>query len=68
MHFDSLADFLAMGGHGLYVWLAYSIALVIVVFNIASPILRKKQFMADYRKRLKREQRLAQRQVSEAQE
>lgn len=67
MHFDSLADFIAMGGHGLYVWLAYSIALVIVVFNIVSPILRKKQFMADYRKRLKREERLAQRQASKTQ-
>ncbi|MEH6649228.1 MAG: heme exporter protein CcmD [Motiliproteus sp.] len=67
MYFDSLADFIAMGGHGLYVWLAYSIALVIVVFNIASPILRKRQFMANYRKRLQREQRLAQRQTSETQ-
>jgi heme exporter protein D len=58
MYFDSFADFIAMGGHGLYVWLAYSIALAVVIFNVLTPILRKKQFMVEYQRRLKREQRL----------
>tara|TARA_R110002167_G_scaffold82282_4_gene224547 strand:- start:1296 stop:1499 length:204 start_codon:yes stop_codon:yes gene_type:complete len=61
MYFDSFADFVAMGGHALYVWLAYSIALVIIAFNVISPILRKNQFMTEHRHRLKREQRLAER-------
>ncbi|MEH6470213.1 MAG: heme exporter protein CcmD [Halopseudomonas sp.] len=66
MYFDSFTDFIDMGGHGLYVWLAYSIALVIVAFNVVSPILRKKQFIAEYRRRLKREQRLNERKASES--
>ena len=31
VYFDSLADFLAMGGHGLYVWLAYGTTLAVLV-------------------------------------
>ena len=62
MFFDSFSDFIAMGGHGLYVWLAYGIALVVVSFNVLSPILLKQKFMADYQRRLKREKRLAERQ------
>ncbi|MFT6913958.1 MAG: heme exporter protein D [Motiliproteus sp.] len=57
MYFDSFSDFIAMGGHGLYVWLAYSIALVIIVFNVLSPLLGQKKFRAAYKRRLKREQR-----------
>lgn len=33
MYFHSLADFLAMGGHGFYVWTAYGIALVVVLWH-----------------------------------
>ena len=36
MSFDSLSDFLAMGGHGLYVWLSYGAALVVVLANVLS--------------------------------
>ena len=35
MSFGSLAEFLAMGGHGLYVWLSYGAALLVVVLNAA---------------------------------
>ncbi|MEH6823967.1 MAG: heme exporter protein CcmD [Motiliproteus sp.] len=68
MHFNSFADFIAMGGHGLYVWLAYSIALVVIVFNVLSPILRKRQFIAEYKRRLKREQRLSESRTAESAE
>ena len=36
MSFDSLADFVAMGGHGLYVWLAYGSTILVVVANVLS--------------------------------
>ena len=65
MHFNSFADFIAMGGHGLYVWLAYGIALVVIVFNVLSPILHKRQFIADYKRKLKREQRLGENRTTE---
>lgn len=35
MSFGSLPEFLAMGGHGLYVWLSYGAALLVVVLNAA---------------------------------
>ena len=34
MNFDSFADFLAMGNHGLYVWLSYGVALVVIAANV----------------------------------
>ncbi len=68
MHFNSFADFIAMDGHGLYVWLSYSIALVVIVFNVLSPILSKRQFIAEYKRRLKREQRLRESRTPESAE
>ena len=34
MYFDNFADFLAMGRHGLYVWLSYGIFLAVILWNI----------------------------------
>ena len=34
MSFESFADFIAMGGHGLYVWLSYSAAFIVVLANV----------------------------------
>ena len=36
MNFDSFSDFLAMGGHGLYVWLAYAAGVMVVAVNVFS--------------------------------
>ena len=33
MQFDSWQEFFAMGGHGLYVWLAYGATLLMLVGN-----------------------------------
>jgi len=32
--FGSVADFMAMGGHGFYVWLCYSATLLMVLGNV----------------------------------
>jgi heme exporter protein D len=53
--FDSFSDFLAMGGHGLYVWLSYGIAIVLLVVNVVSPLLRKKQLLTELVRRMRRE-------------
>lgn len=43
MSFGSLAEFLAMDGHGLYVWLSYGAALLVVVLNAAwVPVSRRR--------------------------
>ena len=55
MNFDSLSEFLAMGGHGFYVWLSYAIALVVIVINIVGPVMQKKKVIADVKRRLRRE-------------
>ena len=33
MQFDSVSDFFAMGGHALYVWLAYGATLSVLIVN-----------------------------------
>ncbi|HEY5717623.1 MAG TPA: heme exporter protein CcmD [Motiliproteus sp.] len=59
MYFDSFAAFIDMGGHGLYVWLCYGIALCVLSFNIISPLLKTKHFFAEQNRRMRREQRIA---------
>lgn len=34
MYFDSLADFLAMGKHGFYVWSAYGISAFLIIASM----------------------------------
>lgn len=41
----SLMDFFYMNGRGIYVWPAYAIALIILVWNIIIPLLRHKKLM-----------------------
>ncbi len=55
-NFASFTEFLAMGGHGLYVWLSYAIALGILIYNIIAVIWLKKQFFINAKRRLRREQ------------
>ena len=45
MSFDSFAELLAMGGHGLYVWLAFGITTIVMLANaVAVPIARRRYF------------------------
>jgi heme exporter protein D len=53
--FENMADFIAMGGHGLYVWLAYGIALVILLLNVLQPLRQTRQFFNLQSRRLQRE-------------
>ena len=39
MYFDSVADALAMGGHGAFVWGAYGITFVIIFFVLLRPVM-----------------------------
>lgn len=54
-HFASFADFLAMGKHGLYVWLSYGIALGIILYNVVAVTLNKRRFFNEAKRRLRRE-------------
>lgn len=46
---SEFATFLAMGGHGLYVWLAYGIAWTVLIAIGARPILARRRFLAMHR-------------------
>ena len=43
MAFDSFSAFLAMGTHGLYVWLAYGLAMVLMIINVVMPLLTRRR-------------------------
>jgi heme exporter protein D len=43
--FDSLAAFIAMDGHGVYVWACYAFTLAVLAWLVASPLLRARQIM-----------------------
>jgi len=55
MEFNSFAEFIAMGRHGLYVWLSYGLTAVIVVYNAMQPVLRRRRLFKEQAQRLRRE-------------
>lgn len=42
--FESIADFIAMNGHGPFVWAAYAITFTVLVFLLVAPLMQKKAF------------------------
>ena len=49
MNFASWTEFFAMGGHGLYVWLAYGSALIVVLSNVLSVRVARRRFFRQAR-------------------
>ena len=56
MSFASFAEFIAMGNHGLYVWSAYGISLLVLAANVAAPLLARRRYLQDEARRLRREE------------
>lgn len=56
MQFHTLHDFIAMGGHGPFVWGAYALTLVVLVFNVVQPILERRRFFRVQKQLLRREE------------
>ena len=56
MSFASFAEFVAMGNHGLYVWSAYGISLLVLAVNVAAPLLAQRRYLQDEARRLRREE------------
>ncbi|QIB64407.1 heme exporter protein CcmD [Kineobactrum salinum] len=59
MYFESLAAALAMDGHGAFVWSAYLITLVVVVFMLYLPRHREKQILRRLEGQHRRDSRAA---------
>ena len=56
MSFASFSEFVAMGNHGLYVWSAYGISLLVLAVNVAAPLLARRRYLQDEARRLRREE------------
>jgi heme exporter protein D len=56
MSFNSFAEFVAMGHHGLYVWSAYGISLLVLAINLGVPLLAKRRYLQEQARRLRREE------------
>jgi heme exporter protein D len=50
-----MADFLGMGGYGVYVWPAYLVFFVVLLFDAVSPFIQRRRAMRELQSRLKRE-------------
>ncbi len=55
MYFDSFAALLRMDGHGFYVWLAYAVALCVIIGLLLIPVLQKKRFVRAFNQTTKRQ-------------
>jgi heme exporter protein D len=55
MAFESFADFLAMGNHGVYVWSAYGVFFFIILWNTLQPVLQYRRLLREQRAALRRE-------------
>jgi heme exporter protein D len=60
MYFHSLADFWAMGGYGLFVWLSFGVTYMLLAVLIGYSHHQHKQFKRQLAARLAREQRVKQ--------
>ena len=54
MYFDSLQALLHMDGHGPYVWAAYFITLLVIVFILLAPSRRRARFVGQMQGELRR--------------
>lgn len=60
MYFQSMTEFWAMGGYGLFVWLSFGITYALLALLTGYSHYQHKQFKRDLSARLAREQRVKQ--------
>jgi heme exporter protein D len=56
MYFDSPHALLTMDGHGVYVWTAYLVTVVVIAAVLLAPVRRRKRFLLQLAAELKRKQ------------
>ena len=49
---QSLAEFFAMGGYGVFVWASYGIAVVTLTITALVPLIRHRRLKASLRRRM----------------
>lgn len=57
MYFDDFAQLWQMDGHGPYVWAAYAIVLLVLLWLVRAPLVRSRRALERVRARLGAERR-----------
>jgi heme exporter protein D len=52
----SLQEFLYMGGYGLYVWSAYGLCAIVLIFNVFQSLSRQRKILREPGNRLRRQE------------
>lgn len=50
MQFESFAEFVAMGRHGIFVWSSYAAFVAILAINVVLPVMQRKALMTRLRR------------------
>lgn len=48
----TLSDFFYMGGYGIYIWIAYAMALLIILLNVLLPLWQHQKIIKDIAKKI----------------
>ncbi|MDT8428992.1 MAG: heme exporter protein CcmD [Pseudomonadales bacterium] len=59
IQFSSLGEFLLMGKYTFHVWSVYFLFAVLVAANLITPLRQKKIFIAEQKRRARRDQTIA---------
>ena len=58
MQFSTWVEFIDMGGHGLYVWLSFAIAIGVISINVLQPWMSQKKLIESLQRKFQRESKL----------
>ncbi|MFT5260596.1 MAG: heme exporter protein D [Gammaproteobacteria bacterium] len=53
----AMSDFFAMGGYAFYVWSSVGISVVVLVWNIISPLLKRQALLREVTAQITRKQK-----------
>lgn len=56
MQFETLSEFIQMGGHGPFVFSVYIMSVLVLVGNVIQPLWQKKRFYSEQASRQERDQ------------
>lgn len=56
MSFESFSDFIAMDGHGLYVWLCYGVGFIILAGNLIGAKRARTKLLRDLMQKQRRDE------------
>lgn len=58
MHFESLSDFLAMGGYAFYVWLSYGVTFTLLIGLTVVSVRKRRNLIDEIRSKQARDKKL----------